>query len=58
MIDSKKIKDIIQKLPLLDIIELWEIGQEHDYASVRQEREWTEEDEFWRQVGYEMRKRG
>lgn len=58
MIDPKKIKEIIAKISSDDIIYLWEIGQEHDYASIRQARNWNLEDEFWRQVGYEMRKRG
>lgn len=58
MIDMEKIKDIIHKIPLHDIIDMWEIGQEHDYASIRGERSWNMEDEFWRQVGYEMRRRG
>ena len=58
MIDSKRVKEILKFIPDNHIYSLWKIGADHDYASVRQEREWTEEDEFWRQVGYEMRIRG
>ncbi len=58
MIDCKRSKEILKHIPSDLIYDLWKIGADHDYASVRQEREWTEEDEFWRQVGYEMRIRG
>lgn len=54
MIDSNKIQALLVKIPFIDIIYLWEIGQEHNYRPL----EWNIEDEFWRQVGYEMRRRG
>lgn len=58
MIDDSKIKDILAKLTDDDIFYLWTLSQEHIYDSVHQAREWNEEDEFWRQVGYEGRLRG
>ncbi len=57
-IDIEKIKEIVKKIPSCDIYDLWKIGQYHDYASVKGERDWNIEDEFWRQIGYEMRERG
>ena len=58
MIDCDKIKKLVDKIPDEIILDLWNIGQEHDYASIRGEREWNEEDEFWRQISYAGRERG
>lgn len=58
MIDSNKIQAVLVRMPWNDIIYLWEIGQEHEYNSIGGGRDWNIEDEFWRQVGYEMRRRG
>lgn len=55
MIDCEKIKKLVDQIPDNILLDLWIIAQEHDYASIREEREWNEEDEFWRQVGYACR---
>ena len=52
---SEKLRKWVQTIPQSILSELWNIGQEHDYASVRQERRWNQEDEFWRQISYAHR---
>ena len=52
---SEKLVKFIKNIPSDILSNLWSISQLHDYASVREEREWNEEDEFWRQVGYAQR---
>ena len=52
---SRKLKEFIKLIPLDLIYELWDISQEHDYASIREEREWNREDEFWQRISYAHR---
>lgn len=58
MIDDKKWKTIVSQIPNNILTDLWSLSQIHDYASVRQERDWNDEDEFWRQISYAFRERG
>ena len=52
---SEKLKKWIKTIPQSILSRLWEISQEHDYASIREVREWNEEDEFWTHISYAHR---
>ena len=55
---TQRIRNFIKSIPNSILMDLWIIGQEHDYASIREERDWNIEDEFWQQIGYRLREVG